>query len=52
MSVYSALLAQAVATAITQGEATTLESLLTPGAITRGAASEADFSLVSFVVLL
>ena len=52
MSVYSALLAQAVATAITQGEATTLESLLTPGVISRGAASEADFSLVSFVVLL
>ena len=52
MSEYSALLTQAVAAAIRQGEEATLESLFTPGAIAQGASSEADFSLVSFVVLL
>lgn len=52
MSEYSAMLTQAVAAAIRQGEEATLESLFTPGAIAQGASSEADFSLVSFVVLL
>ena len=52
MSEYSALLTRAVAAAIRQGEEATLESLFTPGAIAQGALSEADFSLVSFVVLL
>ena len=52
MSEYSALLTQAVAAAIRQGEDATLESMFTPGAIAQGASSEADFSLVSFVVLL
>ena len=52
MSEYTALLSQAVAAAIRQGEEATLESLFTPGAIAQGASSEADFSLVSFVVLL
>jgi orf351' (fragment) len=52
MSEYSAMLTQAVAAAIRQGEEATLESLFTPGAIAQGASSEDDFSLVSFVVLL
>lgn len=52
MSEYSALLTEAVAAAIRQGEEATLESLFTPGMIAQGASSEADFSLVSFVVLL
>ena len=52
MSEYSALLTEAVAAAIRQGEEATLESLFTPGTIAQGASSEADFSLVSFVVLL
>ena len=52
MSEYSALLNEAVAAAIRQGEEATLESLFTPGMIAQGASSEADFSLVSFVVLL
>ena len=52
MSEYSAMLTQAVEAAIRQGEEATLESLFTPGAIAQGASSEADFSLVSFVVLL
>ena len=52
MSEYLALLTEAVAAAIRQGEEATLESLFTPGMIAQGASSEADFSLVSFVVLL
>lgn len=52
MSEYSALLTEAVAAAIRQGEEATLESLFTPGMIAQGASSEVDFSLVSFVVLL
>ena len=52
MSEYSALLTEAVAAAIRQGEEATLESLFIPGMIAQGASSEADFSLVSFVVLL
>ena len=52
MSEYSVLLTEAVAAAIRQGEEATLESLFTPGMIAQGASSEADFSLVSFVVLL
>ena len=52
MSEYSALLTEAVAAAIRQGEEATLESLFTPGMIAQGASSEADFSLVSFVVHL
>ena len=52
MSEYLALLTEAVAAAIRQGEEATLESLFTPGMIAQGASSEVDFSLVSFVVLL